>query len=220
MILCLSRVGLAEELIERSANEKPAWLTRPGQSDTADQLCFTGTTFMVPSFEEGRIAAINDVLNQINFYIGVQSENQWKIQQSKDATQTGVSSELRFLSRIRLQGLKVRELYYERWKKNEAFYFNVFVQVAMPRYEVEAEKSRVQKDQLTQPTKITTVSDTKGALISGREAQLLKKLQEDQEKEKKAREDQKEKKEPGVLEVVGDVLWFCVKILLNQPNAR
>jgi hypothetical protein len=143
LLSCSGTLPIGSQLVDRSGDHTPEWVTRKKEFD-GTYLYFTGTRTSAPSFEDAERDASADAFRKIISYFGEQGVIGYKRMRTETTTEVEEFLNLRGAAIVR--SAKVIESYYERWQHFDGqevkFTYNVFVHVRYPQAEVAVEKKR------------------------------------------------------------------------------
>ncbi len=129
--------------VSRSAARRPGWLTAAPEPD-GGKLFFIGVKTGGPSLEEGREAALKDAAAQAAFFVMAKLSTKSIYYSSPVASR--LYEELRAAPRGAFQGMRIRDLYWERWQSRGGTPgFDVWALVEVPSAQMSAERERLRK---------------------------------------------------------------------------
>ena len=129
-----------EKLLYGSAKGRPTWITKPPLPDK-NYIYFVGIKTNAESIEAGREEAVKNVANQIVEYIGIKVSV--KLISQKSELITKLSDEIRLYAKANIRGAIIKEMYYERNKKEKTY--NVYILTRYSKNEIEKERKRIQE---------------------------------------------------------------------------
>lgn len=140
---CAGTLPVGSQLIERSGDAPPEWVTKKKDFD-GTYLYFTGARTSSPTFEDAERDASADAFRKIISYFGEQGVIGYT--RVRTESTTDVEDFLKLHGAAIVRSAKVIETYYERWQhfdgQQVTFTYNIFVHVRYPQAEVELEKAR------------------------------------------------------------------------------